>query len=210
MFKSMRWRLWGAVVLLALAAGCGDKGVGAGSTAPPKASFRSIDITGADYARKLDMPDADGKPRALGEFKGKVVVVFFGYTQCPDVCPTTMAELSQVRQALGADAARMQGIFVTLDPDRDTGPVLKAYMDSFNAGFIGLRGNAEQTQAAAREFKVFYAKVPGKTESTYTIDHTAGAYVFDAQGRIRLFSRHTAGPKALEEDIRALLREAAA
>jgi protein SCO1/2 len=209
-FMPMRWRLWGAVVLLALAAGCGDKGVAGGSTAPPKASFRSIDITGADYARTLELPDTEGKPRTLGEFKGKVVVVFFGYTQCPDVCPTTMAELSQVRQAHGSDAARMQGIFVTVDPERDTGPVLKAYIDTFNAGFIGLRGNAEQTQAAAREFKVFYAKVPGKTESTYTIDHTAGAYVFDAQGRIRLFSRHTAGPKALEEDIRALLREAAA
>ena len=211
MDMSMRRRLWSAVLLLALAAaGCGDKAGGTGSAPASKASFRSIDITGADYARKLDLPDADGKPRTLGEFKGKVVVVFFGYTQCPDVCPTTMAELSQVRLALGADAARMQGIFVTLDPERDTGPVLKAYIDTFNAGFIGLRGNAEQTQQAAREFKVFYAKVPGKTESTYTIDHTAGAYVFDAQGRIRLFSRHTAGPKALEEDIRALLRESAA
>ena len=210
MFMPLRWRLWGAVLMLALAAGCGDKGAGAGAATGPKASFRSIDITGADYARKLELPDAEGKPRTLAEFKGKVVVVFFGYTQCPDVCPTTMAELSQVRQALGNDGARMQGIFVTVDPERDTGPVLKAYIDTFNAGFIGLRGNAEQTQAAAREFKVFYAKVPGKTESTYTIDHTAGAYVFDAQGRIRLFSRHTAGPKALEEDIRALLREAAA
>ena len=204
---SRLWRVWCCALLLVLGvAGCGDK-PGEGGV---KASFRSIDITGAEYARKLDLPDAEGKPRSLSEFKGKVVVVFFGYTQCPDVCPTTMAELSQVKRSLGDDGARLQGIFVTVDPERDTGPVLKAYVDTFNAGFVGLRGNAEQTQQAAREFKVFYAKVPGKTESSYTMDHTAGAYIFDTQGRIRLFSRNGAGPKALEDDIRALLREAAA
>ena len=120
-----------------------------------------------------------------------------------------MAELSQVRRALGSDGDRLQGVFVTVDPDRDTAPVLKAYLDNFNAGFIGLRGNAEQTQAVAREFKVFFAKVPGRTETSYTVDHTAGAYIFDTQGRIRLFSRYGAGPKALEDDIRALLRESA-
>jgi protein SCO1/2 len=202
---SMRWRVWGCALLACVGmAGCGDK---VASPAASKASFRSIDITGAEYARKLDLPDADGKPRSLGEFKGKVVVVFFGYTQCPDVCPTTMAELAQVRNSLGKDGSRLQGIFVTVDPERDTGVVLKAYVDNFNAGFVGLRGSAEQTQQVAREFKVFYAKVPGKTESTYTIDHTAGAYIFDPQGRIRLFSRHGAGPKALEEDVRALLGE---
>jgi len=189
-------------------AACGDSKKPAEAT-PPKGSFRSIDITGAEYAHKLELPDGDGKPRSLTEFKGKVVVVFFGYTQCPDVCPTTMAELSQVKRALGDDGTRMQGIFVTVDPERDTGPVLKAYVDNFNAGFIGLRGSAEQTKEVAREFKVFYAKVPGKTESTYTIDHTAGSYIFDTQGRIRLFSRHNAGPKALEDDIRSLLRETA-
>lgn len=193
-------------MLGAAVAGCGDKVAG---PAPAKVSFHSIDITGAEYARKLELPDAEGRPRSLAEFKGKVVVVFFGYTQCPDVCPTTMAELSQVRRALGEDGAKLQGIFVTVDPQRDTGVVLKAYVDNFNAGFIGLRGNDEQTKQVAREFKVFYAKVPGRTESTYTIDHTAGAYVFDPLGRIRLFSRHGAGPKALEEDIRALLRETA-
>ncbi|MFI4930008.1 MAG: SCO family protein [Burkholderiales bacterium] len=202
----MRRCVWvSALMVCAGLAGCGDKP--AGST--PKASFSSIDITGAEYARKLELPDAEGKPRNLGEFKGKVVVVFFGYTQCPDVCPTTMAELSQVKHALGDDGARLQGIFVTVDPERDTGAVLKAYVDNFNAGFVGLRGSAEQTQQAAREFKVFFAKVPGKTESSYTIDHTAGAYIFDPQGRIRLFSRYGAGPKALEDDIRALLRDSA-
>jgi protein SCO1/2 len=204
----MRMRVLGAAVAVLLAAGCGEKSssaLGGG----PRASFKSIDITGAEYARKLELPDADGKARSLNEFKGKVVVVFFGYTQCPDVCPTTMAELSQVRRALGTDGERLQGIFVTVDPERDTAPVLKAYVDNFNAGFVGLRGNAEQTQAATREFKVFFAKVPGKTETSYTVDHTAGAYIFDTQGRIRLFSRYGAGPKALEDDIRALLRESA-
>jgi len=199
-------RAWLGVLLLgSVLTGCGDKPAGSA----PKGSFHSIDITGAEYARKLDLPDADGKPRSLGDFKGKVVVVFFGYTQCPDVCPTTMAELSQVRRALGPDGERLQGVFVTVDPERDTGTVLKAYVDNFNAGFVGLRGNAQQTQQAAREFKVFFAKVPGKTESSYTVDHTAGAYIFDPQGRIRLFSRHGAGAKALEDDIRALLRESA-
>jgi protein SCO1/2 len=199
-----RLRLLAATTLWLALAACGDK---TGGTATPKASFRSVDITGAEYARKLELPDADGKVRTLAEFKGKVVAVFFGYTQCPDVCPTTMAELSQVRQALGDDGARLQGVFVTVDPERDTAAVLKAYVDTFGAGFVGLRGNAEQTQQAAREFKVFYAKAPGKTESSYTVDHTAGLYIFDPQGRIRLFSRSDAGPKKLEEDIRALLRE---
>jgi protein SCO1/2 len=205
----MRMRVLGAAAALLLAAACGEKGSSSAASGGPKASFKSIDITGAEYARKLELPDADGKTRSLSEFKGKIVVVFFGYTQCPDVCPTTMAELSQVRRALGPDGERVQGIFVTVDPARDTAPVLKAYVENFNAGFVGLRGNADQTQAAAREFKVFFAKVPGKTESSYTVDHTAGAYVFDTQGRIRLFSRYGAGAKALEDDIRALLRESA-
>ncbi len=203
----MRMGLLAAMALMLVGWGCGDRPSGAAGAG--KASFRSIDITGAEYARKLDLPDADGKVRSLTDFKGKVVVVFFGYTQCPDVCPTTMAELSQVRRALGADAPRLQGVFVTVDPDRDTPAVLKAYVDNFDAGFVGLRGSAEQTQQTAREFKVFYAKVPGKTESSYTVDHTAGAYIFDTQGRIRLFSRHGAGAKALEEDVRTLLGEGA-
>ncbi|MCG3189530.1 MAG: hypothetical protein LKCHEGNO_01966 [Burkholderiaceae bacterium] len=199
------------VAVLALVVGASLWGCDrAARPAAPKAAFHSVDITGAEYARTLELPDADGKMRSLAEFKGKVVVVFFGYTQCPDVCPTTMAELAQVRRSLGADGAKLQGVFVTIDPQRDTGAVLKAYVDNFGAGFVGLRGSDEQLKQAAREFKVFYAKAPGKTESTYTMDHTAGAYVFDPQGRIRLFSRYGAGPKALEDDIRALLREPAA
>ena len=124
----MRMRVLGAVAAMLLAAGCGERGASGAASGGPKASFKSIDITGAEYARKLELPDADGKPRSLNEFKGKVVVVFFGYTQCPDVCPTTMAELSQVRRALGSDGDRLQGVFVTVDPDRDTAPVLKAYL----------------------------------------------------------------------------------
>ena len=209
MAMRMRMRVFGAAAMLLAAVGCGERGASGAASGGPKASFKSIDITGAEYARKLELPDAGGKTRNLSEFKGKVVVVFFGYTQCPDVCPTTMAELSQVRRALGPDAERLQGLFVTVDPERDTATVLKAYVDNFNAGFVGLRGSAEQTQAVAREFKVFFGKVPGKTETSYTVDHTAGAYIFDTQGRIRLFSRYGAGPKALEDDIRTLLRESA-
>lgn len=206
----MRMRVLGAAAALLLAAGCGERAGSGAASGGPKASFKSVDITGAEYARKLELPDADGKTRSLSEFKGKVVVVFFGFTQCPDVCPTTMAELAQVRRALGSEGEKLQGVFVTVDPERDTAAVLKAYLENFNAGFIGLRGSAEQTQATAREFKVFFVKNPGKTETSYTVDHTAGAYIFDTQGRIRLFSRYNSGgPKALEEDIRALLREAA-
>ena len=127
----------------------------------PRADFKSIDITGANYASSLALPDQNGTPRTLADFKGKVTVVFFGYTQCPDVCPTTMAELAQVKKSLGADGDRVQGVFVTVDPERDTPEVLKAYMASFDPSFVALRGTPEQTAAVAKEFKVFYAKVPG-------------------------------------------------
>lgn len=176
--------------------------------AAPKAGFKGVDITGADYARELNLPDADGKPRSLAEFKGKVTVVFFGFTQCPDVCPTTLAELAQVKQMLGADGARVQGVFVTVDPERDTPEVLKAYVGNFGADFVALRGTPEQTQAAAKSFKVFYSKVPGKTETSYTVDHTAGSYVFDTAGRVRLFTRYGSGAEALAADLKALLAEA--
>jgi protein SCO1 len=178
-----------------------------GADAPPKASFKGIDITGAEYARELKLTDADGRPRQLSDFQGKVTVVFFGFTQCPDVCPTTLVELAQVKKALGADGELVQGVFVTVDPERDTAEVLKAYVDGFDAGFVALRGTPEQTRAAAKNFKVFYAKVPGKTPTSYTIDHTAGSYVFDAQGRVRLFTRHGSGADALMHDLKLLLAE---
>lgn len=182
------------------AAGCGRS---------DKPRFNAIDISGAEYARGFDLTDAEGKRRTLADFKGKVVVVFFGFTQCPDVCPTTLLELAEVKKALGAAGDKVQGVFVTVDPERDKPEVLKAYVDNFGAGFVALRGTAEETQAVAKEFKVFYAKVPGSAEGAYTMDHTAGSYVFDAQGRIRLFARHGAGPDALKNDLKLLVEETA-
>ena len=167
--------------------------------------FHGVDLTGADYARHLALTDQNGQPRTLGDFKGKVVVVFFGYTQCPAVCPATLAELAEVRRALGKDGDRLQGVFVTVDPERDTASVLKSYMAGFDPSFVALRGTPEQTQAAAKEFKVFYAKVPGADPNSYTMDHTAGSYVFDPVGRIRLFERYGVGPQALAEDVKRLL-----
>ena len=167
--------------------------------------FHAIDITGANYARELSLTDHEGRRRSLADFQGKVVVVFFGYTQCPDVCPTTMVELVGARKLLGADGERVQGIFVTVDPERDTQELLKNYVTNFDAGFIGLRGDAEETAAAAKHFKVYYNKVPGSAPGLYTVDHTAGSYVFDAKGQVRLFTRYGAGPEALAQDLKILL-----
>ena len=197
---SRRWIVLAAGLALA---GC-DK-LGSLTAASKPVHFQAVDITGADYAKTLALTDQDGVARTLADFKGKVTVVFFGYTQCPDACPTTMAELAQVKKTLGADGARVQGIFVTVDPDRDTPAVLKSYMASFDPTFIALRGTPEQTAAAAKEFKVFFAKVPGRTEGSYTIDHTAGSYVLDGDGRIRLFVRYNSGAAALAADLKALL-----
>ena len=177
--------------------------------APARPSFKGIDITGADYAKELNLPDADGKVRSLAEFKGKVTVVFFGYTQCPDVCPTTLAELAAARKLMGADGARVQGVFVTLDPERDPPAVVKAYVASFGDDLVALRGSPDEIKAAARQFKIFYNKVPGKTEGSYTVDHTAGSYVFDTQGRVRLFTRYGVGADALAADLKVLLAERA-
>jgi len=189
-----------ALPLLALLQACER----AGAPAP----FKAVDITGATYAQDLDLPDTEGKRRHIADFKGKLTVVFFGFTQCPDVCPTTMLELAQVKKALGADGDKVQGIFITLDPERDTPEILKAYAQNFSPDFIALRGTLEETQAVAKRFKVFYAKVPGKTEGSYSMDHTAGSYVFDAQGKIRLFTRYGAGAEALKHDLQLLLKQA--
>lgn len=188
-----------------LLGGCDQ--LGFGNTAKP--AFKGVDLTGAEYARQLNLSDQDGQPRTLGDFKGKVLVVFFGFTQCPDVCPTTMAELAQVKKALGPDGDRVQGIFVTVDPERDTAALLKAYLASFDPSFVALRGSEEQTKAVAKEFKVYYAKVPGKTEGSYTMDHTAASFLFDAQGRVRVFSRYGSGAQALTDDLKLLLAEKA-
>lgn len=203
MNKIRRSVLLAAALCVALA-GCDKLGVAA---TKPAASFRGADITGADYAKTLSMPDMNGQPRTLGDFKGKVTVVFFGYTQCPDVCPTTMAELAQVKKALGADGDKLQAVFVSIDPERDTPEILKSYMASFDPNFVALRGTLAQTQATAKEFKVYFAKVPGKAEGSYTMDHSAGAFVFDAKGNVRLFERYGAGAEALTADVKALIAE---
>lgn len=202
MNKIRRSALLAAALCVALV-GCDKLGV----AAKPAASFRGADITGAEYAKTLSLPDANGQPRTLGDFKGKVTVVFFGYTQCPDVCPTTMAELAQVKKALGADGDKLQAVFVSIDPERDTPEILKSYMASFDPSFVALRGTLAQTQATAKEFKVYFAKVPGKAEGSYTMDHSAGAFIFDAKGNVRLFERYGAGAEGLTADIKALIAE---
>ena len=173
--------------------------------AAPPASFKSLDITGAEYARKLALTDANGQPFMLSSLKGKVAVVFFGYTQCPDVCPTTLTNLAETQRLLGPDGDKLVGVFVTVDPKRDTANLLKSYVGAFNPNWVGLRGSADDVAAAAKEFKVFYREVPGKTESSYTVDHTAAAFVFDPQGQVRLYVRHNTPPADLVSDIKTLL-----
>ncbi|HEX7636989.1 MAG TPA: SCO family protein [Burkholderiaceae bacterium] len=176
---------------------------------PPPHHFNSIDLSGAKYARGFDLPDFDGRRRTLGEFKDKVVAVFFGYTQCPDACPTTMAAFSAVEKALGPQASKLQVIFITVDPARDTAALLKNYVTNFNPGFLALRGDDAQTKAVTAEYKVFYEKVPGPTPDSYTMDHTAGTYIYDPQGRLRLFAPQGLSPEQFTADIQALLAEPA-
>ncbi len=172
-------------------------------------SFVSIDITGADYARDFRLPDQDGKTRSIKDFAGKVVVVFFGYTQCPDVCPTTMTELVEVRKALGKDGERVQAVFVTVDPDRDSAEVLKAYLGNFDPSFVALRPSSpEQLAALAKDYKVYYKRAEGRTATSYTMDHSAGSYVYDTRGQLRLYTRYGMGVQPLTEDIRQLLKQA--
>ncbi len=183
-----------------LLAGCDKLGLAGKSP-----GFHATDITGAEFARRLELPDTDGKMRTLADWKGKVMVVFFGYTQCPDVCPTTMAELSQIRKSLGVEGDRIETVFVTIDPERDTPQVLKAYVGNFGPGFTALRGSAEQTAAAAKEFKVFYAKAPGRTPGSYTMDHSAASFVFDASGRARLYVPYGGDTKNFAADLKRLV-----
>ena len=183
----------GVLLLLAACDGSGPK-------------FRNTDITGAEYARGFSLTDHTGKARTLADFRGKVVVVFFGYARCPDVCPTTMVEMKQVMQNLGSEADKVQVLFVTLDPERDTAAVLSQYVPAFDTRFLGLYGDAEATLKTAKEFKVFFEKRAGATPDGYTIDHTAASYVFDPAGRLRLYVKHDQ-IGTLVDDIRALLKE---
>jgi protein SCO1/2 len=176
--------------------------VGCGQDKP---AFRGVDITGADYAQGFELSDQNGQVRTLKDFAGKAVVVFFGFTQCPDVCPTALQEMAQAKQLLGADGAKLQGIFVTVDPERDTPELLKAYVANFGPDFVALRPTAEQLPKVTKDFKIYYKKVEGKTPTSYTMDHSAGSFTFDPQGRIRLYNRHASGAEALAADVKILL-----
>jgi len=170
----------------------------------PEAGFNGADITGADFGKDLRLPDIDGRARSLADFKGKAVLLFFGFTQCPDVCPTALARAAEVKKLLGADGERLQVVFVTVDPERDTPEILKAYMAAFDPGFVALRGSPEQLAATAKDFKIFYQKVP--TGDSYSMDHTAISYAFDRQGRLRLALSHQLSARAYTADIRKLLQ----
>ncbi len=171
--------------------------------------FRSTDITGANYGKTLELRDTSGRQRSLADFKGKVVVLFFGFTQCPDVCPTTLGQVSAALKELGADAARVQVVFVTLDPERDTPALIAQYLAAFNSDFLGLSGDLDATRAVAKEFKVFFEKRAGSSPGRYSIDHSSQTYVIDAKGRLRLFVRHERLGEDLVTDIRTLLRQPA-
>lgn len=179
-----------------------------------KMAFKSVDITGADYAKDFSadgtLLDHDGKPRAIRDFAGKVVVLFFGFTQCPDVCPTSMAELAEAKKILEkankGDGDKIQGLFITIDPERDTLPVLKAYMGNFDPTFLALRTTPEKLVDLAKNFKTYYKKIPGKTDSSYSMDHSAGSFVYDTKGNVRLYTRYGSGAEALASDLKLLLK----
>ena len=173
----------------------------------PKETFQSTDITSADFGRDFHLTDHNGKTRSLADFKGKVVVLFFGYTHCPDVCPTTLAEFALAMKELGEDAKIVQVLFVTVDPERDTPALLAQYVHSFNPGFLGLYGDAQATADAAKEFKIVYQKVAGSRPGEYTMDHSAGTYVFDPSGKLRLFVSYGQGAQVLLHDIKILLAQ---
>ena len=176
-------------------------GCGSGGEAP---KFQLTDVSGAGFGKELNLTDHTGKPRTLADFRGKIVTVFFGFTHCPDACPTTMAEMAQVAKALGPDAGQLQVLFVTVDPERDTQKVLAQYVPAFHPGFLGLYGDAAATARAAKEFKVYYNKQPAK-DGSYSVDHSAGTFILDRQGRLRLFSQYGHGAEAILHDVRLLL-----
>lgn len=173
---------------------------------PEKPQFKSIDLTGADYARDFSLLDQYGQLRTVKDFAGKVIVVFFGFTQCPDVCPASMAELAEVKRLLGTDGNRLQAILITVDPERDTPELLKAYMANFDPSFLALRPTPAELPQVAKDYKIYYKKVDGKTKSSYSMDHSAGSYIYDPRGRIRLYNRYGSGAEVLASDIRLLLK----
>lgn len=204
-------QLFAILAALFILAGCQDK-TASGSQemvlSQAKTSFKNTDLTGLNYGNDFSLTDHNGKMRTLADFKGKAVIVFFGFTHCPDVCPTTLAELATVMKELGRDADKVQVLFVTVDPARDTPELLAKYVPAFDSRFLGMVGDEAATQKVAKDFKAFYQKVPGKTPGSYTVDHTAGSYVFDPQGRIRLFIRHGQGTEPIVHDLKLLLSDA--
>lgn len=186
-----------AAALLILAAACGQ---------PNAPKFQLTDVTGANFGKALALNDHTGKARSLDDFKGKVLVIFFGFTQCPDVCPTTLAEMGKVIKELGADGDKVQVLFVSVDPERDTPELLKQYVTAFHPSFLGMVGDAEATARAAKEFKIYVQKQPAKNGG-YSVDHSAGTFILDQQGRLRLFAQHGAGSAAFVHDIRTLLKQ---
>ena len=175
-----------------------------------KLAFKSVDVTGADYAKDFTadgtMVDHNGQARSIKDFAGKIVVVFFGFTQCPDVCPTTMAELAEAKKLLGKDGDKVQGLLITIDPERDTLPVLKAYMANFDPTFLAMRTTPEKLVDLAKNFKTYYKKVPGRTDTSYSMDHSAGSFVYDPKGNVRLYTRYGSGAEALASDLKLLLK----
>jgi len=167
--------------------------------------FKLTDVTGVAFGKQLELTDHNGQKRTLADFNGKVVTVFFGFTHCPDVCPTTLGEMALVMKELGDDARRLQVLFVTVDPQRDTPAVLKQYVPAFHPSFLGMTGSADDIARTAKEFKIFFQRqnLPG---GGYTMDHSAGTYILDGQGRLRLFAQYGAGAPALLHDIRLLLK----
>ncbi|MBK9441471.1 MAG: SCO family protein [Comamonadaceae bacterium] len=169
--------------------------------------FTAIDITGAEYARDFALTDHNGQARTLKDFQGKIVMMFFGYTQCPDVCPTSMVEMATIKKLLAKDGDRLQGLFVTIDPDRDKAEMLKAYMENFDPTFLALLPAPDKLAALAKDYKVYYKKVDGPTPTSYTMDHTAGSYVYDTKGKLRLFTRYGTKPELTAADIQQLLKQ---
>lgn len=174
-----------------------------------KPQFKAVDITGADYAKDFALPDTEGRVRSLKDFQGKAVVVFFGYTQCPDVCPTTLTEIAEAKRLLGPMGSKVEGVFITVDPERDKPELLKAYVANFGPDMVALRGSAAQTEATAKDFKVYYKRVDGKEPGSYFMEHTAASFIYDPQGKLRLYSRYGSGAQALADDLKLLLQEQA-
>lgn len=199
--NAMKLKFFVMVMWLAMLGACGPQ-------QPAANKFQLTDVTGADFGKALALTDHNGKPRTLSDFQGKVVVLFFGFTQCPDVCPTTLAEMAKVVKDLGPDGDKVQVLFVSVDPARDTKTLLKQYVTAFNPTFLGMVGDADATTRAAKEFKVYVQKQTPKADGSYSVDHSAGTFILDQQGRLRLFAQYGAGAAALLGDIKTLLKQA--